>query len=226
MQAISPERRAQVLAEYKRLRQVGRTLSEAIVHLVKKETMDRAGEDLGILHHGTLYFDTEDVASVFMDYAIFAIRDTGKNAIDRYAAAHSFPPGSDEARWLHDRQATRYTIFRVTEASPGFGVEALDLLRDATIFVIDIGFSQSADPGVTFAGHIHPMDEFWVSTGASLPVSARLLKKLKPHIQDFRKLIRHSQPVAHEDEAEFSARVIRWCLEEGAATHIVYRDPS
>jgi hypothetical protein len=222
MERTAMEDRASILARYHRMREVGRRLSTEIVHTLGREDIHQAGEALGLLRNDVLVFDTEDVASILMDYAIFFLRHDGLNAVDRYL--NSRPPDDPvELQWLCDRQATRYTVYQVRVASRGFGVECLDLVYNENISVIDIGFSETAGPGVTFAGSIFPMGEFWTATGASLPLSHGILRKLKPHIQRLRSAIRGGSPAAQEAEAEFAARAIRWALDDGAALRVQYR---
>jgi hypothetical protein len=223
MNPVLPANHAAILARYQRSREVGRRLTTAISQTLDKEAIHRAGEALGILHKGTLYFDRDDVVCVLMDYAIQQLRWDGRNAIERYLSLQSPQADPEELQWLGESPPTRYTLYTTTRVSPGFGVTCSDLIYNDTMELIDIGFSHTAQPDVTFAGHVRPFEEFWITSGASLPVSPRVLKRLKPAMQSFRKAMRQPGPAAQEAEAEFAARVVRWCLEDGAAQRIVYQ---
>ena len=74
--------RPEVLPTYRRIRQVGLQLNHKLVKTLSKETIDTAGERLGMLKKGILVFDSEDETSVLMDFAIYNVRIGGKNAAE------------------------------------------------------------------------------------------------------------------------------------------------
>jgi hypothetical protein len=56
---------------YRRLRTLGRTLSDRIFKTVPHNAYDEIAEVLGILRNGTLVFETEDVAGVLADSCVY-----------------------------------------------------------------------------------------------------------------------------------------------------------
>ena len=107
----------------------------------------RHGEDV-------LPLEDEYEISVLMDYCLYHGRRDGRTVIDRAVA--DIPPdaGTDERLLLQAMQEARFSVFAVEEAEPGVGVQVRDLLRDESLFLVDIGFSQTADTGLVLAGRL------------------------------------------------------------------------
>src|SRR5215204_6199373 len=155
--------RAGLLAEYHRLREVSRSLHNRLIKQIPKPVLTSSAERLGLLspgpgRHGeeVLLLEDEYEISVLMDYCLYHGRqcEDGRTVIER--AITEAPPaaGSDEQRLLQAMQDARFSVFAVEEAAPGIGVHVRDLLRDEPLFLVDIGFSQTADPGLVLAGNV------------------------------------------------------------------------
>jgi hypothetical protein len=215
---------AEVLPAYRQFRQIGLRLNQALTRSLRKEVIETAGRRLGILHNGTLVFDSEDETAVLMDYAIYNVQSAGRNAVQKYLAQSPPPPGSDEMVLLNAALKASYSLFQVIDLEPGIGVTVQDLLRGETGFMADIGFSSTARKGSVLATRVIPLDEqgFVMSGGAALPVVPELLTKIKRELgvafgpgTDFARLTR-------DQEAALAALVIRVCLQTGMSSRIAY----
>jgi hypothetical protein len=207
------------LADYRSLRATGLKVSQKLVKSLLRDDILTAARRLGMVRgKNTVYFNTEDESSVLMDYAIHEIVHDGQNAIDRMLAANSLAEGSAELRFLRSLRTAHYTILEVTQALPGFGVIANDEFRNAIVSLVDVGFSQTANPGAMMAGRVHsPGDGWWMTTGACLPVVPEAMDRIADGIEAHRD--RHGKEADGRDLALF---VTRACLKAGASQYIEY----
>ena len=225
MEVPDPQIRGEMLATYQHLRGVGRRLNGELVESLDRKAIDEAGRRLGILKRGTLYFDTEDTISVLMDYAIRHVRRDGLNAIERYLQDSPPPPDSDEMTFLQAIRPVRYSLFRTERVIPDFGLQLHDVLRDEPLLLIDVSFSRTADRGFVMASHVLSLGDFWMSSGAALPVTADFFERLDADIrrqfgqrpEDFRALSR-------DRETELATMIIRACLRAGMSERVAYAD--
>jgi hypothetical protein len=49
----------------------------------------------------------------------------------------------------------------------------LDVLHNKKVFIIDLGLSKTAEPGVVFAGHLLPLETFYATSGGWLPIPTK-----------------------------------------------------
>jgi hypothetical protein len=215
---------AEVLPAYRQFRQIGLRLNHALAGSLSKEEIHTAGRRLGMLHNGTLVFDSEDETSVLMDYGIYNVETAGRNAVQRYLTESASPPGSDEMVLLKAMLKAYYSLYQVIDPDPGVGVTVQDVLRADIGFMADIGLSGTARKGDVFATRVIPLEEqgFMMSGGAGLPVEPEALTKIKRELSrafgpgtDFARLTR-------EQEAYLAALVIRNCLQMGMSSRIAY----
>jgi hypothetical protein len=218
---------AELLARYKHLRQVGLELNNRLVKTLSKSVLDEGGKKLGILKRNVLTLDTEDELSVLMDYCIYDVRRKGANAVEHYLTASPPAADSDEMVLLQAMRQARFTVVAVESAEPGVGVHVRDLLRDESLFLVDIGLSRSASRGMVLAARVTAPEGTSMTTGAALPVGVlppaerdRFLEALVGPSKgaDFRNL-------SPERASELTATIIRTCLRRGAAERIKYVDP-
>jgi hypothetical protein len=227
MEAITQQARDEMLATYQRIRQIGLRLNSTLVKSLDREAIYEAGRNLGILKGNTLHFDSEDTTSVLMDYAIRHIRRGGVNAIHRYLQ-HSPPPSdSVEMQWLQAAAQAWYSIFQVEKVYPNFGLEVHDTLRDQTVLLIDIGFSQTALRHFILASHVYQMDRFWMTTGAALPMTADTLEALAPELQKrFGGTPQDYRSLSSDRMTELATFVVRTCLRAGMSERVAYTGPN
>jgi hypothetical protein len=220
-------RHAELLARYKHLRQVGLELNNRLVETLSRSVIDEGGKKLGILKRNVLTLDTEDEIAVLMDYCIHDVRRHGVNAVEQYLAASPPAPESDERILLQALRQARYSLVVVESAEPGVGVHVRDLLRDEPLFLVDVGFSQTASIGMVLSARVMAPDGIGMTTGAALPVGVlsptertRFLDGLKATFKgmDFGNL-------SPEEASELAATIIRTCLRQGAAERIAYVEP-
>ena len=161
---------AALLTRYKQLRQVGLELNNKLVRTLSKSEIDEGGKALGILRKNVLVLDTQDQIAVLMDFCLHDVRRGGKNAIESYLANSPPPLDSDEMVLLQAKRQARFGLFMVEAVEPGLGVQVRDLLEGHPIFLVDVGFSNTASPGMLLAARIMKADDIAMTTGAAQPV--------------------------------------------------------
>jgi len=217
---------AQLVDRYKTFRTISRELqNRALTKYVSKRGFEECGEKLGILRDNVLVFDDMDQATVLMDYCIYDYREQGGNAVARYIADSELDPDSDEYTVVKAMSESFYTLVQVEDVLPGVGVRVNDLMNDRQYLLTDIGFSTTASRGIVLATRILPFYDFVMASGAALPVDPDALRE----IFDFA-----SQHFAADDgkyftmdmqqRTDFTAAVIRICLEQDSSDRIEYQD--
>jgi hypothetical protein len=219
--------RAQLVARYRRLRQVGMEVNHALVETLGRDVIDEGGKKLGILRGKTLVLNSEDHLAILMDFCIHDLRRGGLNAIQRMLAQNPYPAGSDHAMVLESLKDAYYTLFVVEEQEPGLGVRGLDLVRGDTRLVIDLGFSLSATPGLLLASRFSEPEGMFMTLGAALPLG-RLPRQgwgsdAQRAVQSATDLLNSAG--TPDEKSEAIAAIIRTSLETGAASTITYTEP-
>ncbi len=219
---------AALLSRYKQLRQVALELNNRLVATLSKDVLDEGGRTLGILRKGIFVFDTEDEMAVLMDYCLHDVRRGGKNAVERYLEASPPPTDSDEMVLLHAMRQARYALLLVQEREPGVGAQVLDILRNESLFLHDIGFGKCCHPGMLLASRIMCVDDLWMTTGAPLPFGEAPEGAVPEPAQlqaDLKRLF-PARELSPEQERHMAAVFIRESLRRGAAEYTQYRDPA
>jgi hypothetical protein len=218
---------AALLARYKHLRQVAMGLNSRLMKKVTKSALEEGGKKLGIFRDNIFMFESEDQTAVLMDYCIHDVRQEGHNAIDRFLEESPPPAGSDELVVLQAYREARYSVYAVEGTEPGVGVQLRDLLRDELLFVMDVGFSQSASRDLVLAARLFAPEGIWQTTGAALPIGVVPLAKrplfLTPIRTQFKGVDFHH--VTPEKSSELATFMIRLCLEAGAMENVQFQPP-
>jgi hypothetical protein len=218
---------AKFLARYRHLRQVGLELNNRLVETLPKRTLDEGGKKLGILKNNVLVLDTEDEIAVLMDYCLHDVRRQGLTAVQRFLAKTPPPPDSDEMVLLQALSQARFSLFTVEAAEPGIGVHVRDVLRNEALFLMDVGFSQTASRGMTLAARVMAPEGMNMTTGAALPVGVLSPKQQAAVRRRARALFPDGdlRKLTPEQSSALAAQFIRDCLKRGAAEHIEYTEP-
>lgn len=210
-----------ILRDYKELRRLSVAVNTRLAEMLGEREIKAAASALGVRHGNRLELQTEDEISVVMDYAIHNVFRDGLNAVQRLLDEKPPAEGSNELRLLRAMQDSHYSIFDVQTPIRGFGVRGLDGPEKIPITIADIGFGESAAPGLVLAARIFsPGEGWWMTTGAALPLHAdaadRILRAFENH---------QSRYAAEPTEQERTTMIIRACIASGASHYISYATP-
>jgi hypothetical protein len=159
------------------------------------------------------------------EYCVYDFRWDGRNVIERYAA-ESPPSDRDAAAVLQAMLRPRYSLFEVEQTIGDVGLHLRDIFRKDAIFVIDPLVSMNAGTRGILAGRLLTVGDISMLTGATLSVDAAALVHIMEVFAEagFAPLQGPSQ-LTPDQQAIYSALVIRSCLEEGVDPDFLYEDP-
>jgi hypothetical protein len=171
---------------------------------------------IGILRGGTFVFESEDETSVLMDYCIYDVYRNGRNAVEQYLCDCPPDPDSDEMACLRAMQHATYTLVAVLRVEPGVGCHIQNLFADETRLLVDIGFSETAQPGAVIATRLLDFGTFVATGGAALPLGILDNDELEAWQRNLR--------AGADDDGFDPAPLIRACLQRGASSNIRYEE--
>lgn len=219
---------AALLERYKSLRKISRRLSDRLAERLSKSALLEGGQKLGIVKNNQLILDTEDEICVLMDYCIHDVRNNEVNGVEQYLVDFPPPLGSDERTLLEALRDARFVVFLVEAREDGVGVAGRDLLRDEPLFIFDVGFGQTSRSGLVLVSRIIAPEGIHMTTGAGLPMGVLSPQKRAQFVATLKAELKGQEfdGLSKEAAGLFAARVIRTCLQAGAAERIRYDDPA
>ena len=203
-----------LVARYKRLRPIRLRLNNELVGRLSRDVLNDGAKRIGILRGGTFVFDSEDEASVLMDYCIYDVYRKGRNAVEQYLCDCPPDPESDEMECLRAMQHATYALVVIDRVEPGVGCHVRNMYTDETRLLVDMGLSKTARHGAMMATRLLDFGEYLATSGAALPLGVLGDDKL----DDWQRKLRAGMDDIDRDPAP----VIRACLERGASSNIRY----
>jgi hypothetical protein len=192
-------------------------LNHRIVKTIPRQAFDEVGEAIGILRNGVLVFESEDMSSVLMDCCLYDWFRSGKNVVQRYSETHPAQPGTDEQYLLSAYLQAKYRVLVVQCAVAGAGLHCQDVLNNEGLFLMDLGLSQSAKGGnAALATRTIPLGEYWMTTGAGLPINS------KRAALDALARIASRKQESFEGSGSVALLIVHACLTAGAAGYVTY----
>ncbi|MEI7831953.1 MAG: SEC-C domain-containing protein [bacterium] len=167
---ISSDIAESLVARYSALRQITIEINNTILSVIPREAVLASAEALGLLHQGSIYFNSDSESMIFADHTIHANPRARCEYLDTYRKANAKTLTSEQSNMLIALENVRFTILRCEKASPGVGVQVYDVLRDHRFLLLDITLSHSAHVGLLVAAHIISIDDLHLTTGAGLPI--------------------------------------------------------
>ncbi len=215
------------LARYRQLRTIQRDLNRILPDMLPRNAIPECGTLLGVYKDDTLVLGSESEMSVLMDYCLYDYRWDGHNVIERYVSQTPIEAGSDKRILLDAMLKPRYSLFVVDDVVSGLGVQTRDLFRGDSGFIVDVALSETAVKRFVLACRIISPDNGRLSmtTGAGLPIDRPIMERIIQEIPErFGKTGGEIAQMPPDKAAEFSAAIIRSCLEGNASSRMTYED--
>ncbi len=157
-----------LVKKYKKYRKVGQALNNQVLETFGDGRIGEATRLLGIRKGKTIILEDENQMQPLMDFTLYDCRQDGKNAVEQYQAEIGGKTKIERellAGMLHS-----YTsLFRVESIRKAESALVLsDLLTEQEpVKIIDLGFSETAVPGLLIFLRLIPLDDFNMSAGFS-----------------------------------------------------------
>lgn len=200
-----------ILDRYGQMRSISREMNNALIEFCGP-VVEQAAKDLGVWVKGTIVMDMDEMP-VLMDYAIHHRFKGGRNVADRYVAEHPAAPGSDAEMLLAAMGRAFFSIFQVTDVVKDVGVLVMDILRDRSHLLVDIGLSESAVKHMVLASRVLPFDRFIMTTEAALPVDLEVLEWVVENIEREELTEEDLRALPAKAWAGIETSVVRACLQ-------------
>jgi hypothetical protein len=217
-----PATRGEVLARYRRLRQISMQHHSGALDFLSKDAIMHHARRLGLAERNILILDSMDELTLAFDLAIHTAPPGRSRAIDRYARATPFARGSDEAVVLEAMRNASFAVVLVRSRHQSAGLIVTDLFREIELWLLDEGLEGSLEPGTAFATRYFTPELFSMTAGVGMPVDFALLKDA---IDSAPQLMRKSRVEAIQDR-HFAESVYRAALADGTMEGMTYRDPT
>ena len=206
---------------YRRLRALSTQLNSKLIKTIPRHTYEEVGDAIGIRHNGVLVFDNEDMTGVMLDCCLHDWFEDGKNLVQRYAETHPAVPGTDESDLLSAYTQAIYRVVATQFSVPDAGVYCRDVLNNEDLFLMDLALSRSlgsgdAARGTALATRTIPVDEYWMTTGAFLPMPSR------DAFQGAFSRVASGKPELLEGPGGIALSIVHACLAGGAADRVAY----
>jgi len=211
------------LKRYKRLRKVGKRMNMELIEKLPKKAIVDCAKKFRMLKRNTLMLENENELSILFDYCIHNCRQKGKNVVEQYIDNSAPPPISDEMILLRAMSKSYYSLFQVKQVQKGEGATLLDIIRDTSLFLMDIGIAGSAREDMIFAGRVMNIGDFYMTTGSFIALNIEILEgSIMPIVKKFFKDKNPGTILPPLRESKFSAEIIRASLKAGALDYMKY----
>ncbi len=156
------------LKEYRQVRRVGMRLSEEIPEIYGlDDSLPQIARDLGISYGKRILLENENEINFLVDFYLHEFLSNGRTMLERYRDDRpNLAPV--EIQYLDAAKASYTSLFKVTEVNPKENcVTAVDLLNssDLPLSVINVNFSQTAQPNYVLFSRLLPYEKFNAFSG-------------------------------------------------------------
>jgi hypothetical protein len=188
----------EILSTYKKYREAVMVLNKKIINkYIDRQTYLISGKYLGLVSlvkKDTLIFDNESETAALMDFAINEYQINGKKAVELYNE-NIMTENDIEIDILNGLLKSYTSFFKINDISQKESKIILtDLLNKSIdpIQIIDIGFSQTALPGLLIFLRIVPFDDFNISGGIAFAFHSDLEEYLLKEYRHIAKRVKSS----------------------------------
>jgi hypothetical protein len=217
----SPSGRDEVLARYRKLREISKRHHHEMLKHVSGETMLHQARRLGLARGKTLILDDMKEMNYVFDLAIHTAPAARSRAIDRYARSARFAAPSDEALVLEAMRAARFSILFIERRHETAGLVATDLFRRATVWLVDLGLEGSMPDGGMIATRLFTPDRFAMTAGVNVPFDPAMIEALHAELP---RRLGEGELSAVIDDRRFAEAIYRVALAGGIMDRIAYQD--
>ena len=174
-----------LIKKYQKYRNIGKKINENILkQCIDEHSIQKSARLLGISQGKTLVFESEEESNFLFDFNVFEDEIDGKTAFFRYQEQQ---PNLSKIKTeiLKALPLNYLSLFKVIEINPTEASVSLSNLlgEPKQVQIIDLGLSQTGQPGLLIFTRIIPFTDFSMTSGmfAIFPAHSEktLLKRYK-----------------------------------------------
>jgi hypothetical protein len=167
--------RSEILARYRRLRQISKEQHEAVLDIIAPNVLLDWARRLDLTEGKAIVLENDNEMTLPEDLAIYLLRPGRSHPLDRYARVARFAPGSDEAIVLAAMRRARFSLWRIERRHPTTGLILRDLLRGEETWLVDEAMEKNAPPGVEMAARLLQPESFAMTARIIVPILPDLM---------------------------------------------------
>ena len=214
--------RTEILTRYRRLRQIGKELHQAVLDVVAPKVVLDWAKRLGLARGRTMLLESDQEMILAEDLAIYLARPGRSHPLDRCARAARLPPGSDEAIVLEAMRQARFSLWRIERRHETMGLVLRDLLRGEEIWLVDEALERSARPGLEMAARLLQPESFAMTARIVIPLTPDLTEAFA-RAPASRRASRRAQGEALARDPHFAIGIYRAAVATGAMDFVRFK---
>jgi hypothetical protein len=174
---LPPMSRTEILARYRRLRQISKEQHEAVLDIIAADVLLDWAKRLDLTEGKAVVLENDNEMTLPEDLAIYLPRLGRSHPLDRYARVARFAPGSGEAIVLAAMRRARFSLWRIKRRYSTTGLILRDLLRDEETWLVDEAMERNAPPGVEMAARLLQLENFAMTARIIVPILPDLMTR-------------------------------------------------
>lgn len=224
-----------IRARYEPFRALSTRVNHKLVERISREVLTQGAKKLGLFHGGTLVFDSETDMDILMDFCIHSMLRSGRNLVDECLEENRAAFAKTELEVLEAMQAARYAILIPDRVERGYGVYCRDAtaspLGSRPLFLADRMLSQNNVSSLTLATRIIPVDDFYITGGAGMPLVSGAAKEVRRALTGWYQRPSATLPGGadglrtREEDAELASVLVPLLLRHQGSSEIAYAGP-
>lgn len=217
--------RSEILARYRRLRQISKEQHEAVLDSIAPNVLLDWARRLDLTEGKTIVLENGNEMTLPEDLAIYLPRPGRSHPLDRYARVARFAPGSDEAMVLAAMRRARFSVWRIERRHPTTGLILRDLLRGEETWLVDEAMEKNAPPGVEMAARLLQPESFAMTARIIVPMLPDLmtLPELMEEVFTRAPALRRLQEDALAGDPRFAIGFYRAAVATGAMDRVRFQ---
>jgi hypothetical protein len=214
--------REQVLARYRKLREISKQHHHDILNRVSADAFLHQARRLGLARGKTFILDDMDELNYVHDLVIHTAPAARSRAIDRYTRSAQLVPRSDEALVLEAMRVARFAILVIERRHEVAGLIATDLFRRNQVWLVDIGLEASMPEGAMMATRLYTPEQFSMTAGVNVPFDMGLIEDLYAELP---RSLGQIELTTLIDDRRFAETIYRVALADGIMDRLAYQEP-
>jgi hypothetical protein len=213
----------EIVERYRRMRKISNRHHNAALDFLTRPAMIEPAKRLGLASGNTLILDSDEEMALVCDLAVHTAKPGRSRAIDRYARAMAFAPGSEEDLVLEAIRVAQFSVWSVVRRHDVAGLIVADAMSQEETWLMDEHMTRSLSPGYMFAARLSRPAAFAMTCGVIVPIDPETFHDELHDNDAALRLARRAQSVG---DAAFAATVYRIAIDSGMMETIRFENPT